>query len=263
MEKIVSLLSLILLGTTVYDAQMGVNTQNPQGAFHVDAAKDNAVTGIPTAVQQSNDVVITSTGNVGIGTVSPDVSSSLDINATNKGFLPPRMTNTQRDAISLPATGLIIYSTTSNCLQTNIGSPTAPNWGCIAVQGGAVVQVNSLTPINNRDASEICLGSLCVRHDGSTGEGSIHVRSNTGANISYSSVAGFQIATSGVNEGNTWVGTLTPAYQAFYRGGASVGEFINYQICTGTGENYRIFLTLIGGPTVADYKYLLNMERVR
>jgi len=46
---------------------------------------------------------------VGIGTTSPDPSSILDITDTNRGFLTPRMTEAQRDGISSPATGLLIY----------------------------------------------------------------------------------------------------------------------------------------------------------
>jgi uncharacterized protein (TIGR02145 family) len=35
----------------------------------------------------------------------------LEVESTSKGFLPPRMTKTQRDAITSPATGLVIYQT--------------------------------------------------------------------------------------------------------------------------------------------------------
>ncbi len=42
---------------------------------------------------------------------SADPSAMLDIKSDTAGFLPPRMTETQRDAISNPATGLIIYQT--------------------------------------------------------------------------------------------------------------------------------------------------------
>jgi hypothetical protein len=38
-------------------------------------------------------------------------SAMLDVSATNKGMLAPRMTMTQRDAISSPATGLLIFQT--------------------------------------------------------------------------------------------------------------------------------------------------------
>lgn len=48
---------------------------------------------------------------VGINTATPDASAALDITATDKGMLPPRMTMAQRDAIVSPATGLLIYQT--------------------------------------------------------------------------------------------------------------------------------------------------------
>jgi len=48
---------------------------------------------------------------VGIGTTNPNTSAALDITSTTKGLLIPRMTKTQRDAISSPATGLMIYQT--------------------------------------------------------------------------------------------------------------------------------------------------------
>ena len=51
---------------------------------------------------------------VGIGTITPNASAELDVTSTTKGFLPPRMTQTQRDAIASPAIGLQIYNTTTN-----------------------------------------------------------------------------------------------------------------------------------------------------
>ena len=49
---------------------------------------------------------------VGIGTVAPDASSMLDITSTTQGFLTPRMTTTERNAIATPADGLIVYDVT-------------------------------------------------------------------------------------------------------------------------------------------------------
>lgn len=48
---------------------------------------------------------------IGIGTVSPNASSVLDITSTTKGLLTPRMSTTQRLAITSPADGLIVYDT--------------------------------------------------------------------------------------------------------------------------------------------------------
>lgn len=46
---------------------VGVNTTNAQKVFHIDGAKDNATSGVPTAAQLSNDVIIDQNGNMGIG----------------------------------------------------------------------------------------------------------------------------------------------------------------------------------------------------
>jgi hypothetical protein len=50
-------------------------------------------------------------GNLLIGTTVDEPSSKLTIESTVQGFLPPRMTNTQRLAIVLPAIGLMVYCT--------------------------------------------------------------------------------------------------------------------------------------------------------
>jgi len=51
--------------------------------------------------------------NVAIGTTSPAASAQLDVTSTTKGFLPPRITAAQRDAIASPVAGLMIWC--SNC----------------------------------------------------------------------------------------------------------------------------------------------------
>lgn len=63
-----------------------------------------------------------SIGDVGIGTNTPNASAALDITSTTKGFLPPRLTTTQRDAISSPATGLMVYDTTVNKVSVYNGT---------------------------------------------------------------------------------------------------------------------------------------------
>jgi hypothetical protein len=60
--------------------------------------------------------MITLVGNqanlrVGINSTSPNASAILDVASTSSGFLPPRMTNAQRVAISTPAVGLMVYCT--------------------------------------------------------------------------------------------------------------------------------------------------------
>ena len=59
---------------------------------------------------------------------TPDASAILDVSSSNKVFLPPRMTSSQRNAISNPATGAMIYNTSLACLQVNDGTPASPVW---------------------------------------------------------------------------------------------------------------------------------------
>jgi hypothetical protein len=61
-------------------------------------------------------------GNVLVGTTSDISSSVFTIASTTKGFLPPRMTTTQRNAISSPAAGLIVYDNTLNDLVYHNGT---------------------------------------------------------------------------------------------------------------------------------------------
>ncbi|REC59477.1 hypothetical protein DRF65_25690 [Chryseobacterium pennae] len=69
-------------------SQVGVNTTNPQGSFHIDGGKDNAAVGAPTTIQQKNDFIITPSGQVGIGKYNPQ--KKLDIDADNASL---RITN--------------------------------------------------------------------------------------------------------------------------------------------------------------------------
>lgn len=58
-------------------------------------------------------------GSVGINAIN-NASSILQADSTTKGFLPPRMTTTEKNAIGTPSAGLIVYDTTLNklCVRT-------------------------------------------------------------------------------------------------------------------------------------------------
>ena len=63
--------------------------------------------------------------NLSIGASSIDASAKLQIDSTTQGALLPRMTTTQRDAIASPATGLLIFNTTTKKLDYYSGTA----WG--------------------------------------------------------------------------------------------------------------------------------------
>ncbi len=67
--------------------------------------------GIKFRTNATNRMLVTNTGNVGIGTESPQ--GALDVSSTTGAFILPRMTTTQRDALT-PVNGMIIYNTSTN-----------------------------------------------------------------------------------------------------------------------------------------------------
>ncbi|MDW8418437.1 MAG: tail fiber domain-containing protein [Chitinophagales bacterium] len=79
--------------------------------------------------------------NVGIGIANPHPSSILELSATDKGLLIPRMTSAQRNAISNPADGLLVYDITVGCFYYyNTG------WVSLCQLGGATGPTGNTGP---------------------------------------------------------------------------------------------------------------------
>jgi hypothetical protein len=89
----------------------------------------------------------TTTGNVGIGTTTPNASALLDLSSTTQGVLFPRMTASQRAAISNPVAGLIVYQTNAN-------------------PGNYVYNGTSWDVISNANYGDIKTGIQTVDHNG-------------------------------------------------------------------------------------------------
>jgi len=96
-------------------------------------------------------------------TIQP--SAAMEVESTTKGFLPPRMTTVQRDAISSPAAGLTIFNTTDSCLQWFNGA----GWynGCdgsvvgLPVATGACTGVYSFFTFNGKEYKPVESGGKC------------------------------------------------------------------------------------------------------
>jgi hypothetical protein len=76
----------------------------------------------------------------GIGTTTPEASAKLDVYATNKGFLPPRVTltsTTDATTIASPAEGLLVYNLGSVGLQAGYYYWNGANWATIATASSA------------------------------------------------------------------------------------------------------------------------------
>ncbi|NCN95478.1 MAG: hypothetical protein GW917_02020, partial [Bdellovibrionales bacterium] len=86
-----------------------LNGGNTTGATIVLGTNDAQSLQLET--NNSPAMTILSGGNIGVGTASPSSSAILDIASTTQGFLPPRMTTAQKNAISSPSEGLIVFDT--------------------------------------------------------------------------------------------------------------------------------------------------------
>ena len=76
----------------------------------------------------------------GIGTTTPNASAKLDVYATDKGFLPPRVTLTSATVaspITTPAEGLLVYNLGSVGLQAGYYYWNGANWATIATASSA------------------------------------------------------------------------------------------------------------------------------
>ncbi|UKB78329.1 hypothetical protein [Chryseobacterium sp. MEBOG07] len=88
MKKILLSTQAFLLFYSAGYAQVGINTTNPQATLHVDGGKDNPTTGAPTIAQQANDVVVTATGRIGIGTTTPSQKLEIQTGGTPASPVP-------------------------------------------------------------------------------------------------------------------------------------------------------------------------------
>lgn len=71
---------------------------------------------------------------VGINTTVPDVSAALDIVSVDQGVLVPRMTTGEKNAITNPANGLLVYDITQKEFYQNAGTSTVPVWVTLGKQ---------------------------------------------------------------------------------------------------------------------------------
>ena len=96
----------------------------PTGYWGYGARLDFGDGGFVSLKEDEDDKLLISTvggtriigGNVGIGTITPNISAGLDVDFTGKGFLPPRMSSSQMNGIVSPPAGLMLYNTTLNTM---------------------------------------------------------------------------------------------------------------------------------------------------
>ena len=114
-------------------------------------------------------------GNIGLGGTL-NAKALLDLtSSTTKGFLPPKLTTTQRDAIATPPTGLVLYNTTKNQLEVYTGSA----WASVSSVINDSLTVNGATTLNGTLTVTGSTALQSVTSTGSTVNGALTVTGST------------------------------------------------------------------------------------
>jgi hypothetical protein len=121
-----------------------------------------------TATTLGNSVMSESSGGIGIGIATPNASALLDLTSTTKGLLLPRMTTAQKNTISSPVAGLVVYDSSLNKLYyrnssawTDLQGPQGPQGPTYGIYNSLnTPSLKGLTGLNPGDAGGATMYNL-------------------------------------------------------------------------------------------------------
>lgn len=140
-----------------------------------------------------------------VGADTGSASAIIQADSTTQGLLPPRMTTTQRDAIGSPATGLTIFNTTTNALNSYNGS----SW-----DAATFVERNSANDYKNGSiATSVASNALTIT-----------LVTDSGSNATATDIItiGFRSSTAGT--GTVTTRTVTGALSTVVSSGSTLGH---------------------------------------
>lgn len=124
--------------------------------------------------------------NVGLGG-STVTDAILSLNTTTKAFLPPRLTETQRDNISTPTAGMMIYNTTSdtiNIYTTSWGEVAATETDPFSIHLNGDNSPTAAIDWNKQELQQVVIHQL-ASDPGSPAEGQIWYNTTTKQWVGY------------------------------------------------------------------------------
>jgi uncharacterized protein (TIGR02145 family) len=150
---------------------------------------------------------------IGIGTTTPHASAALDITSTTSGLLPPRMTEAQRNVISTPAAGLIVYCT--NCgangeLEIFNGSAWVNMAGGTAAAGPIVADAPAIGTVTSSSSGQAVVPFTAPASNGGSSITSYTATSSPGGVTGTLSQSGSgSITVTGLTNGTAYTFTVT------------------------------------------------------
>jgi uncharacterized protein (TIGR02145 family) len=150
---------------------------------------------------------------IGIGTTTPHASAAIDVTSTTSGLLPPRMTEAQRNVISTPAAGLIVYCT--NCgangeLEIFNGSAWVNMAGGTAAAGPIVADAPAIGTVTSSSSGQAVVPFTAPASNGGSSITSYTATSSPGGVTGTLSQSGSgSITVTGLTNGTAYTFTVT------------------------------------------------------
>lgn len=211
--------------------------------------KKNVLLPIATATLLSFSTNYSTAQGLAVNTsgAAPVASAMLDVSATDKGMLTPRMTNAQRNAIASPATGLLIFQTDgtpgfyyySGSAWTAVAGATSAGWGLSGNSGtsassnfvGTTDGVPLRFRVNNEWVGEVTAGASVSLGQNAGKNQSASVKNTavgtqslaTNVNGDFNVAIGYQSLNLNTGYANTAIGYQSLAVNRGFGGNTGVG----------------------------------------
>lgn len=256
------LILLFCFFTYVFNAQIGIGTNNPLGSLHVDGAKDNPASGVPTSAQLSNDVIINkTTGFIGAGVLNPLVQldmrsagseNSLGLGTTSMSAVAAGAGATRYDVNNIPVGAKIQVSDGAVWNKVYL----APQKAVVVVRKIISQSIPTATPTTITNWSEV--RDMSNSFDPSTGE------FTAPRNGTYTFLLTFNFTGAVINDGsrvesqfyNPATGiVLASVYKTFGQSMTGTADDANATHSTQAGGSSTVTLTLTAGTKVSARLY--------